>query len=376
LFDIIKFLSKLSPCSVSCKNIQKWLIKKVFLLFEFLNWHFDKFFRIISKFDGKIQFIMFSIGIDIGGTKISSAIFDQEGNIIKKDLVYLEKKGGREAGKLVQSRVINLLDECNENNRKVNGIGISVPGIAYPETGRVWVPNIPGWEDYPLLDEIISAVQNPAKKIIVSNDRACSLLGEVWKGNARGCRNVITLLVGTGIGAGIMVNGNIVNGHGGAAGAVGWLALDRPFKEEYMSCGCFEYQASGNGIAKVARDLILKNVNYMGVLRDKPLDDLSSHDVFSALSAGDLIARKVIYQAIECWGMTVANLVSIFNPEKIILAGGVFGPALAFLEDIYKEALKWAQPVSIKHVTLESSALGSEAVLFGAGWLGLTVNGK
>jgi glucokinase len=72
--------------------------------------------------------------------------------------------------------------------------------------------------------------------------------------------------------------------------------------------------------------------------------------------------------------MTVANLVSIFNPEKIILAGGVFGPALAFLEDIYKEAVKWAQPVSIKQVTLEASALGSEAVLFGAGWLGLTGN--
>jgi len=315
---------------------------------------------------------MFSIGIDLGGTKVSSAIFDQGGNIVKKNLVYLENRGGREAGKLIQLQVISLLDECIKNNGEVVGIGISVPGIAYPETGRVWAPNIAGWEDYPLYDEIKSVVHNPAIRIFVSNDRACSLLCEVWKGNARGCRNVITLLVGTGIGAGIMIDGKIVNGYGGAAGAVGWLALDRPFREEYVSCGCFEYGASGNGIARVAREFVSREVNYQGVLKNKPFDEITSQDVFSALNSGDPIARQVIDQAIEYWGMTIANLVSLFNPEKIILAGGVFGPALAFLDNIYKEALKWAQPVSIRQVKLEPSALGSEAVLFGAGWLGLT----
>ncbi len=319
---------------------------------------------------------MFSIGIDLGGTKIASAVFDQEGNIVQKNLVYLENRGGREVRELIQSQVINLLEECVKNKRKVNGIGISVPGIAYPETGRVWAPNIPGWEDYPLYDEIKSEVGNPAISIIVDNDRACSLFGEVWKGNARGCRNVITLLVGTGIGAGIMADGKIIRGYGGAAGAVGWLALDRPFREEYVSCGCFEYRASGNGIATVAREFIAKDVNYKGILKNKSPDEISSHDVFSALNSGDPIARQVIDQAIECWGMTVANLVSLFNPQKIIFGGGVFGPALAFLEDIYKEALKWSQPVSINQVKLEASALGSEAVLFGAGWLGLSVVNK
>jgi glucokinase len=317
---------------------------------------------------------MFSIGIDLGGTKISSAIFDQEGNIVKKNLVYLENRGGGEVGKLIRDQVISLRNYCGGNKMEVSGIGISVPGISYPETGRVWAPNIPGWEDYPLYDEIKSEVENPAITIIFDNDRVCSLLGEVWKGNARGCMNVITLLVGTGIGAGIMVDGKIVRGHGGAAGAVGWLALDRPFRQEYVPCGCFEYRASGNGIAIVARELVAKDVNYRGILKNKSLDEISSHDVFSALDSGDPIARKVIDQAIEYWGMTVANLISLFNPEKIILAGGVFGPALDFLEDIYKEALKWAQPVSIKQVKLEASALGSEAVLCGAGWLGLAGN--
>jgi len=314
---------------------------------------------------------MFSIGIDLGGTKISSAIFDGAGNIRKKNLVFIENRSGREVGKLIRDQVFILLDHCNKNNLEVSGLGISVPGIVYPETGRVWAPNIKGWEDYPLRDELISEIGKSNIKIMVDNDRACSILGEVWKGNARGCRNVITIIVGTGIGAGIIVNGEIVRGFGGAAGAVGWLALDRPFREEYSSCGGFEYWASGNGIASRAREFISKDASYDGILKAKPLNEISSHDVFSALETGDQISRKVIDQAIECWGMTVANLVSLFNPEKIILGGGVFGPALKFLDDIYKEAVKWAQPVSIRQATLEASSLGSEAVLFGAGWIGL-----
>jgi glucokinase len=314
---------------------------------------------------------MFSIGIDLGGTKISSAIFDHEGSVISKNLVYIENRSGGEVGSLIREQVVNLLNYSRENHFTVSGIGISVPGISYPETGRVWAPNIPGWNDYPLRDDILPVIRDLRINVFIDSDRACSLLGEVWKGNARGCRDVVSLLVGTGIGAGIMVNGEIVRGSGGAAGAVGWLALDRPFREEYASCGCFEYRASGNGIAKVAREFIKRETHYHGMLRSKPVGEISAHDVFDALNEGDPLARNVMDQAIECWGMTVANLVSLFNPEKIIFGGGIFGPALFFLDDIYKEALKWAQPVSIKNVTLEGSALGSEAPLYGAAFLPL-----
>jgi len=314
---------------------------------------------------------MYVIGLDLGGTKISSAIFDHEGSVLSKDLVYLENRSGREVGSLIQDKVVSLFNLSREKNRQISGIGISVPGIFYPETGRVWAPNIAGWEDYPLYNDILSVAGDVKINICIDNDRACSILGEVWKGKARGCKNVVMLLVGTGIGAGIMISGNIVRGYGGAAGAIGWLALDRPFRPEYASCGCFEYRASGNGIAAVARELIKKDRNYKGILKLMPTDEITSHDVFSALDSGDIIARKVLDQAIECWGMTVANLVSLFNPEKIIFGGGIFGPALKFLDDIYNEALKWAQPVSIKQVSLEGSALGSESVLYGAAFLPL-----
>src|ERR1035438_1715892 len=98
---------------------------------------------------------------------------------------------------------------------------------------------------------------------------------------------------------------------------------------------------------------------------------LTARDVFSAYDRGDPVAKEVLVQAIECWGMTVANLVSLFNPEMIIFGGGVFGPAAQFLGDIYAEAQKWAHPISIKQVKLQASKLGGDAGLYGAGCLAL-----
>src|SRR6185436_14112253 len=98
---------------------------------------------------------------------------------------------------------------------------------------------------------------------------------------------------------------------------------------------------------------------------------LSAKDVFEAYEMGDELSKKVIANAIKCWGMATANLVSLFNPEKIVFGGGVFGPALKFLDQIYLEAKKWAQPISIQQVKLEGSLLGNDAGLYGAAWLAI-----
>ncbi len=117
---------------------------------------------------------------------------------------------------------------------------------------------------------------------------------------------------------------------------------------------------------------MLNDVNYnKSALKKINADQLSAKDIFDAYENGDELSKKVIGNAIEYWGMAVANLVSLFNPEKIIFGGGVFGPALRFLDDIYDEAKKWAQPISIQQVKLQGSALGNEAGLYGAGWLAL-----
>lgn len=311
------------------------------------------------------------IAIDLGATKSAAAIFNEQGDLLFPETQQLEKRKGKEVGVLLLQQINMFLNKAVNNNLSVSSIGICVPGIAYAKTGNVWCPNIPGWEDYPLLEEFQNGITDKNIKIRIDSDRACYILGEVWKGNAQYCSDAIFLAVGTGIGAGILVNNQVLRGANDIAGAIGWMGLDRPFNEKYISCGCFEYNASGEGIAKVAKEMIYSGKFIESVLAKINPDDITAKSIFDAFEKNDLLAKKVVENAIEYWGMAVANLVSLFNPQKIIFGGGVFGPALKFLDAIYEEAKKWAQPISIKQVSLESSALGADAGLYGTAWLAL-----
>jgi glucokinase len=313
------------------------------------------------------------IAIDLGGTKLASALFSANGTVIQRGLSQLERKGGRDVGSLIIRDARHLLRHAEAHGHQVEAIGICVPGISSSKTGRVWAPNIPGWEDYPLMDEMREAIRPGDIPVVIDNDRACSILGEVWQGSARGCTDAIFLAVGTGIGAGILTGGRILRGAHDIAGAIGWSALDRPFRSAYTWCGCFEYHASGEGLAKVAREYLAADPAYSGALSALERSAISTRDLFEAYALHDPVAERVLGEAIEFWGMATANLVSLFNPEKIVFGGGVFGPALQFLDAIMAEARKWAQPISINNVTLEGSRLGSDAALFGAAFRALQI---
>lgn len=306
---------------------------------------------------------MTALGIDLGGTKLSFAVFSQQGDILYKQTAAIEKRKGKEVGDLIAEETRKII-----SSHSVTSIGIAVPGIYHNKTGTVWAPNIKGWDDYPLLQQMQAAVTVP---VTIDSDRACYILGESWKGNAKGCSHAIYLAIGTGIGAGILVDGKILRGAHDIAGAIGWLALKQPFEEKYISCGCFEHHASGEGIAKVAKEILAEQKNYDGILVQEK--EITAHDVFAAYEKDDAVAKEVFGICIRFWGMAVANLVSLFNPEKIILGGGVFGPAIQFISAIKEEAAKWAQPISMKQVSIEASALDTDAGLYGAGYLALNI---
>lgn len=308
------------------------------------------------------------LAIDLGGTKLAITQFNFDGTALQKKNIPLAGRKHQEVGSLITDNILAIL-QSDQNNNPVGSIGISVPGISRIKTGTVWAPNIPGWDDYPLLAEVQAVCG--AIPVTIDSDRVCSILGEKWKGRANGCKDAIFLAVGTGIGAGILANGIILRGAHDISGAIGWLALTKPFISEYTNYGCFEYWASGDGIARVARSILKKEKEYAGQLRTKTLDEITSHDVFAAYEARDTVADEVFNICIGYWGMAIANLVSIFNPEKIILGGGVFGPAVQFIPAIQAEALKWAQPISIHQVSIEASALGAEAGVYGAGFMAL-----
>ncbi len=298
------------------------------------------------------------LGIDLGGTKIAALMFSDDGDVLARERRELVKTGGVAAG----SQVCELVEMFAPD---VDSIGICVPGIYRHRTGTVWAPNIPGWDDYALLAEAREAAG--AVPVVIDSDRACYILGEHWKGNAQNCDDAIYIAVGTGIGAGIMSGGRVVRGAHDIAGAVGWMALDRPYRNEYDASGCFESQASGGGIVKVAKELLRNGPEYKGQLRS--FDELTAHEVFAAFSERDEIAEQTIAQCVELWGMAAANLISIFDPEKVIFGGGVFGPAITLIPAIREEAAKWAQPIAMRHAAFESSALGADAGLYGAGLL-------
>ena len=311
------------------------------------------------------------IAMDLGGTKLAGALLTGGGAVRHRRVAPIEHRGGDEVGELIRNTTRALLGLARKERLRVTSIGVCVPGISNARTGRVWAPNIPGWKDYPLRREIRGAAAKEARiggrgtrriPVVIDSDRACCILGETWRGSARGCHDAIYLSVGTGIGAGIMADGQVLRGPGGIAGSIGWFALDRPFRSEYEECGCFEYHASGEGLAKVAEEMKWPNLGKEGI---------SAAEIFAAYHRGNPAAKAIIAQAVEFWGMAVANLVSLFNPQKIIFGGGVFGPAVELLDQILEEARKWAQPIAVRQVKLEGSRLGGDAGLYGAAYLAL-----
>lgn len=306
---------------------------------------------------------MSTLALDLGGTKLAVATFSPEGSLLSSNAVPLEKRGGSDVGQLIRQVARQYLQADHMN---IHSIGVSVPGISR-KSGTVWAPNIAGWDDYPLLAEIQTETSLP---VVIESDRTCCILGESWQGNARGCKDAIYLAVGTGIGAGILTGSRILRGAHDIAGSIGWMGLQRPFDKKYVPCGCFEYYASGEGIARLARELVDANPSYDGPLNFQ--QEITARHIFEAYEDNDRVATMVMKEFIELWGMAVANLISIFNPEKIIFGGGVFGPAVQFLPQIIEYALKWAQPISAGLVSIEKSGLGDNAAIYGAGYLGLT----
>ena len=300
------------------------------------------------------------IGIDLGGTKISAALFSKDGELIEKDYRLLGGATGSAVGVAVAEAILSL--RAKRPDLPVEAVGICVPGIVYSKKGTVWAPNIPGWDNYPLKSDLKAVLNDRSIRIAIESDRTCYILGEVWKGAAQGCTDAIYLAVGTGIGAGILLDGRIIHGANDIVGATGWMALEPPYKEEFIPMGCFEYYASGTGIGNQAKLLYGD-------------ESKTSSDVFANYGK-DPIATQILDKAIQMWGMGTANLVSLFNPQKVIFGGGIFGPAVQFIDRIRGEARKWGQPISMRDVKFCASAVGGDAALLGAAYLGILETGR
>jgi len=283
--------------------------------------------------------------VDVGGTKIAASIVDSTGNASSKVKISTEQHDTARSIAQVAEIAHRVAQESGVSWRDISAIGVAIPGIYYAATGQVWAPNLPGWDGIPLLDELAAKLPVP---IVIDSDRAAYVTGEQWLGAACGLTDVTFLAVGTGIGAGIISGGRLIRGAGDIAGAVGWFALDPRTKEIYKRVGCFEAESAGPALARRAG----------GQLTTEAIIERARH--------GDSAARQIVDETIQYLAMGVANLVSVLNPQMIVLGGGLMQAGDLFLEPVRREMLQWAQPIAAKQVRIELSALGEDAGMLGA----------
>lgn len=274
------------------------------------------------------------LAVDLGGTKTATAVVAEGGLIAER------RK--EPAGKSLEASVAQIAGACAE---KVDAVGVIVPGIYDTRTGNAWCPNLWGMEEVPLRDELQRRLKIP---VCVDSDRAGYVLGESWMGAARGLENVVFVAIGTGIGAGILAEGSVVRGAHGIAGAVGWMTLEETWRPEYAGCGQWERECAGPAIAR-------------------EFGAPGTEEVAEAARRGDERAKRVLRRAASFAGRGVANLISVLNPEMVVLGGGLIQGAGEFmLGTIREEAMRWAQPVSVRKCRIEMTQLGEDAGLLGA----------
>lgn len=284
----------------------------------------------------------FVLAADVGGTNIRAARVSRTGRISHR----VETATPAQGGSAVVEALLALLDRIPHEGARA--LGVDIPGLAY-RNGDVWAPNIPGWERMPLSKKLR---QRLGMSVVVDSDRNAFVVGEAWKGSAQRCRDVVFVAVGTGVGAGILVDGRLLRGHDELAGCVGWMAVCDQFLAKYGKGGCLENHSAGVGIAAQAgREFKRK---------------MTAREVATLAAQGDARARRILREAGKYLGLALANLVSTLNPEMIVLGGGVT-EAAEFMLPIARQTMeRWAQPIAVKQTRLVCSELGGAASLLGA----------
>jgi glucokinase len=307
------------------------------------------------------------VGVDFGGTKILAGVFKNSLELLGKAKVSTKAHRGPEAViERIARCVHDALDECDLNLKQLRGVGLGAPGAVDPESGRVLFASNLGWEDVPLKKELEKLLGVP---VFLDNDCNICMLGihEIeLKGKPR---HMIGIFLGTGIGGGLILEGNLYCGHNHAAGEVGHMILE--VNGPKCGCGnkgCFEALASRTAIFNRVRSAVKNGQKTIltDMLGDE-LTDLRSGDLRKAIRKGDKFVGQIIEEAAEYTGIAVANLINVFNPEIVVLGGGIIDA----LEDemmaiIIETAGDYALPRTTKGIEIIASKLGDDAGIHGA----------
>jgi glucokinase-like ROK family protein len=302
--------------------------------------------------------------IDMGATHMSIAVADFTARIHQESEFPFDIKDGPEVclakadqnlRKILQGQGLSIAD--------LSAIGIGVPGPVITEAGMVIAPPImPGWDHYPIRASMEKMWKHP---VTLNNDAELGALGEWAYGAGRGEKNIAYIKVGSGIGAGLILNKQIYGGTMGAAGEIGHLTIDE--NGPLCDCGnrgCLEAFAGGHAIAKQGQSLAKSGKRTL--LADIPLEKITSLEVTEAARRGDLHAQEILRRAGTYIGIAIAGLINLFNPSVVIIGGGVSQVGDILTVPIRQAVRERAMHASEQSVRITTGMLGRRSVLIGA----------
>ena len=311
------------------------------------------------------------IGIDVGGTNVKIALVDKSGKIIYSNSVPTYAKMGYEyTVNNIKQAIKDLMKETNTTAKDIDGIGFDFPGQVDYKTGVVKLaPNIPGWVNVPIAQMIEEEFHIPTR---IDNDVRCAALGEMKFGAGQGCENFVCITVGTGIGSGLVVNGQLVRGASNAAGEIGHIKLQM---KDGLICGCgdtgcLEAYASGPSIVAMAQDYIKggKSTKFREMAAAEG-GEITPYMVAKAAEAGDPVAKRIFAIVGEYIGIGLTSVINLLNPEKVIIGGGVAEAGDLLLDPIRKTIKERAMVVAGSAVEIVPAQLGNSAGVIGASML-------
>ena len=310
------------------------------------------------------------VGVDLGGTTIKLAFISVYGEILHKWEIPTNIS---EKGKYITVDIAKAIDEklqeLGEQKSKLAGLGMGAPGPVHMATGLIYEAINLGWKDYPLKDLLEVETGLP---VVVDNDANIAAIGEMWKGAGEGAKDIVCVTLGTGVGGGVIANGEVVHGVSGAGGEIGHITV-LPEGGAPCNCGktgCLETVASATGIVRLAKEA-LQSSKDEGELRSRwnEAGAVTAKDVFDAARNGDAFAQSILDRVASYLGLAIANFSNALNPEKVVIGGGVSKAGDVLLQPVQKYFEKYAFPRVAKSTKLAIATLGNDAGVIGGAWL-------
>jgi glucokinase len=296
---------------------------------------------------------------DIGTSKISAAVLDRDGKLLSRRTESLD--ASTTAGLIKQ--LTRIASELGQTRVKFSAVGIAIAGAVRAD-GTVCDINRSGWEKFPLGRLLHSKLHIP---VVVESNYNSAVLGESWRGAGRGKSDVVVLTAGVTVGAGIICGGRLLRGAHELAGSAGWMAVSEADGFEVRKFGGVEAFASEPAIVRAAKNAIAAGLG--SALKEYEPEEFGAEDVAELARRGDSTSKQIFRRAGKLLGLAVANLINVFDPEVVVLAGSLVAASELFWDELTHTALNRCHPILGRQVRIRISGLGEDANLHGAGYL-------